>query len=150
MKNINTNKSNYKFYNVTAKCGHVGGNDKYIPISFEVAANSAQEAAAIARWIPRVKHHHKDAILSVDEITKEEYIELKETNDSDPYLKACSKQEQNLFIDVIKSRICEDDYNKKKSSVKNDDSVSKKNIYSKKQKIRKPNTWKHMFCEELG
>jgi len=55
-----------KFYIVTAKCGHVG-KSKYILIDFPVIAEDGREAAKIARQIPRVKHHHKDAIRNVEE-----------------------------------------------------------------------------------
>lgn len=56
-------------YAVTAKCGHTGfGPGFYIPITFIVSAESAKEAAIKARQIPRVKHHHKDAISEVHAI----------------------------------------------------------------------------------
>ncbi len=53
-----------RYFIVTAKCGHVG-RDNYIPIDFAVKAESASKAASYARDLPRVKHDHKDAILSV-------------------------------------------------------------------------------------
>ena len=61
-----------KKYIVSTKCGHVG-NNKYIVIDFAVSAKSAKEAAGIARNIPRVKHHWKNAIEEVREVTPEEY-----------------------------------------------------------------------------
>ena len=53
-----------RYYEVTAKCGHVG-KGFYIPITFPVRAKSAAEAASVTRAFPRVKHDHKDAILIV-------------------------------------------------------------------------------------
>ena len=60
------------YYIVTAKCGHVG-KDYYIPIDFPVRAESKTEAAKIVRSFPRVKHHHKDAILGCREASIKEY-----------------------------------------------------------------------------
>ena len=56
-----------RYFTVTAKCGHVG-RDCYIPITFAVKANSAKEAASVTRFLPRVKHHHKYAILYEKEV----------------------------------------------------------------------------------
>lgn len=85
-----------KFYAVTTKCGHVGKNN-YIKVIFPINAESGKEAAEIARWMPRVKHHMKDAIINVNELTFEEYEELLERNSNDPYLKCQNVQEQNRF-----------------------------------------------------
>ena len=96
-----------KYYSVTAKCGHVGKR-YYIPIEFAIRAESAKEAARIARDMPRVKHNHKDAIQSVREISREEYIALRQRNDSDPYLNCKSIQEQRLN-EAIYDRLIEED-----------------------------------------
>ena len=52
-----------KFFRVTCKCGHVG-RQFFVRVDFPVNADSGKEAAEIARFIPRVKHDHKDAILN--------------------------------------------------------------------------------------
>lgn len=96
-----------KYYSVTAKCGHVGKR-YFIPIEFAIRAESAKEAARIAREMPRVKHDHKDAIQSVLEITWEEYITLRQQNDADPYLQCKSVQEQRM-IETIYDRVVEED-----------------------------------------
>ncbi len=96
-----------KYYSVTAKCGHVGKR-YYIPIEFAIRAESAKEAARITRDMPRVKHNHKDAIQSVMEISREEYIALRQRNDSDPYLHFKSVQEQRLN-ETIYNRLVEED-----------------------------------------
>ena len=88
-----------KYFMVIAKCGHVGRKN-YIPIKFAVVAESGKDAAKKVRQFPRVKHNHKDAILDVRCITLEEFLEIKEINDKDPYLKCHSKQEQNLITIV--------------------------------------------------
>ena len=83
-----------KYFMVIAKCGHVGKKN-YIPIKFAVIAESGKEAAKKTRGYSRVKHNHKDAILDVKEVSYEEFLEIKEMNNNDPYLKCHSKQEQN-------------------------------------------------------
>lgn len=88
-----------KYYIVTAKCGHVG-KGYYIPIDFPVRAESKTEAAKIARNFPRVKHHHKDAILNCREVSFEEYNKIRKKNQSDTYLLCHSSTDQRLFCDI--------------------------------------------------
>ena len=102
-----------KYYSVIAKCGHVG-RCNYIPIKFTVIAESGEEAARIVRKFKRVKHQHKDAILSVEEISYEEYLQIKEINNNDPYLKCKSKYEQKR-IENLEERFEEDLHNVKKT-----------------------------------
>ena len=83
-------KTNY--YQVTAKCGHVG-RGMYVPINFAVKAMSASEAAQKAKGFPRVKKQLWDCIIAVIQITKREYKRLIKSNRKDPYLNAkCSKE----------------------------------------------------------
>ena len=70
-------------------------------------ATCGKDASAIARYIPRVKHDHKDAILDARCITLEEFLEIKEINENDPYLKCHSRQEQKL-IDNFEERLKDD------------------------------------------
>ena len=88
------------YFEVIAKCGHVGKRF-YIPIKFAVAAESSKEAAKIARSIPRVKHDHKDAILSVKKISYQEYVQLEEENDK-------LKEDKKKAIEYIKDNACYD------------------------------------------
>ena len=88
-----------KYYEVVAKCGHVGRR-KYVPIKFAVIASSGKEAAYIARYIPRVKHNDKHAILSVKEISYMRFVEINEVNAKDLYLKCGCKQEQDRMVDL--------------------------------------------------
>ena len=102
-----------KYYMVIAKCGHVGRKN-YIPIKFAVVAESGKEAAKKVRQFPRVKHNHKDAILDVRCITLEEFLEIKEINENDPYLKCHSRQEQNLIVNLAE-RMVADLHNEKQA-----------------------------------
>ena len=87
-----------KFFKVTCKCGHVG-RAHFVRVSFPIIAQNARDAAGIARYIARVKHDHKDAILDCVEINKEEYAEIFEANRNDPYLRCSNHQEQETIED---------------------------------------------------
>lgn len=104
-------KETKNYYEVIAKCGHVGKNH-YIPIRFPIIAVDGKEAAKHVRQFPRVKHNHKDAILIVKKIDYERYQEIVEINNNDPYLKCHSRQEQKL-IDNFEERLEVDLHNKK-------------------------------------
>lgn len=91
-------------YAVTAQFGHVG-RGKYIPKTIPVYAENGREAAEKVRWMPRVKHHRKDAIIDVRKISEEEYLELKEINKNDPYFKVGSKQEQEKLCNNIEEAV---------------------------------------------
>lgn len=99
-----------KYYEVVAKCGHVG-RKHYIPIKFAIAAINSKDAAQKIRKRPRVKHDHKDAILSVKEVDYETYLQIKKANDKDPYLKCHSRHEQSKIED-LSVRLIEDPHNK--------------------------------------
>jgi len=90
-------------YAVKTKCGHVGRH-RYMEIEFPIIAETKKEAAKIARGLPRVKHDHKFAILSVEQIDRIRYDELKENNSLDLYLKIKSKYQQKAIEDEINKR----------------------------------------------
>ena len=118
-------------YAVTAQFGHVG-RGKYIPKIIPVCAENGRDAAEKVRWMPRVKHHRKDAIIDVRKISEEEYLELKEINKNDPYFKVGSKQEQEkLCINIEEAVICYEEPHKV-SKKDRDDTVKYK---MKKNKI---------------
>lgn len=98
------------YYEVIAKCGHVGKKN-YIPIKFPVFCENGKMAARIVRNYPRVKHNHKDAILSVKKIDLETYLQLNEINNNDPYLKCKSKYEQRQILN-LETRFETDNHNK--------------------------------------
>lgn len=70
-------------------------------MEFAIMAQSAHDAAVIARDMPRVKHHMKEAITSISELTYDEYRELKAECDANPYFKCTSSQEQRSFMDQL-------------------------------------------------
>ena len=100
-------------YKVKAKCGHVGRNN-YIVQDFFIVANSRREAAAIVRWMPRVKHHKKDAIFFVEEITFSEYREGRAIQEKNPYFKTTNSSEQK----EINCLIYEDIYRENDTEIK--------------------------------
>jgi hypothetical protein len=123
-----TNKN--KFFKVTVKCGHVR-NNQYIPITFAVKAENGKEAATIARWIPRVKHHNKNAVLECVEIDFDEFQRINLINRNNPYLKCSSKQEQKRLIPDIENMIIKED-ERKRIRDKNSDRIQ---YLLKKQKL---------------
>lgn len=102
--------TNY-YFEVVAKCGHVG-RGHYVPISFAIEARDGKEAARIARQLPRVKHHHKHAILSVSKINFERYQEIIREHHNDPYLRCRSKHEQ-IKIENLEDRTLIDPRNQR-------------------------------------
>ena len=107
-------------YAVTAQFGHVG-RGKYIPKTIPVYAENGREAAEKVRWMPRVKHHRKDAIIDVRKISEEEYLELKEINKKDPYFKVGSKQEQEkLCYNIEEAVICYEEPHKVRKTDRDD------------------------------
>ncbi len=89
------------YYNVIAKCGHVGKR-KYIEVGFPVYANSASEAAKMVLKYRKVKKQLKDAISKVLEITYEEYLDLVNENHNNSYLKSHYKREIDISIYEIR------------------------------------------------
>jgi hypothetical protein len=82
-----------KFFEVRAKCGHVGKNYYYEGV-FYIKAENAKEAAAKGRVMPRVKHDHKDAILSVAQLSREEFKARWVARSNIPYYQCRNRQEQ--------------------------------------------------------
>lgn len=120
-----------RFYRVDTKCGHVRKN-YYMPIGFAIRAESAKEAAKIARNMPRVKHHHKDAIQNVQEISWEDYHSLRKQNDLNPYLHCKNVQEQRLIQAYIDQNIEEEGKKNVREKKKNEEY----RYYIGKQQVR--------------
>lgn len=106
-----------KYFIVSAKCGHVRKSN-YIIIDFAVVAEDGKEAAEKVRRYKRVKHHHKDAIRWVEEVTFEEFMEQKAINDADPYLHCKNIQEQRKFCDLSGRVFAEKIVEKRKNKCK--------------------------------
>lgn len=126
------------YYEVIAKCGHVG-KKHYVPVKFAVIAKDGKEAAKMVRQFPRVKHDHKDAILNVNKIDYERYLEIVKMNNNDSYLKCHSRHEQKL-IDNLEERLEVDLHNQK---VKYDKQTRLKRVAYKikKTKILEKFSW---------
>lgn len=105
------------YFIVKAKCGHVGMNN-YIVKSFGVVADNGKKAAEKCRWFPRVKHHCKDAIVSVTKVTKEEFDVAINEHESDPFFKCTSIQEQNMLCDLTSQIIRNDEVKIKRKEKK--------------------------------
>lgn len=83
------------YYKVTAKCGHVR-RGHYIIKNFYVIAENGKEAAYKVRFFPRVKHDWKDAIVSVELITQEEFRLGYELHNNDLFFNVTNSSEQRL------------------------------------------------------
>ena len=127
------NENNKNYYAVTCKCGHTGSKQKYIPIEFGIIAHNAKEAASIGRKMPRCKHNHKDCVLRVRQVSRQEYIYIRKRNARDPHLQCTSIQEQSQYDlsdrFVPETRYLDDD---------TDEEERKSMVFSGKNKIRKP------------
>jgi hypothetical protein len=98
------------FFEVTAKCGHVG-RGRYYQGLFYVQAENGKAAAAIVRMIPRVKHDRKDAIIAVVKISYAVYRKGSAAQRRNPYFECHSNQEQCLIIAQITRDIHCETYN---------------------------------------
>ncbi|GHV17926.1 hypothetical protein AGMMS49938_18850 [Fibrobacterales bacterium] len=142
----NTENINFlvkKYYRVEAKCGHVG-RDKYYRGAFFVASENGREAAAMVRKMPRVKHNHKDAILCVKKIDKEEFKQGLKEQKNNPYFTCLSLQEQNTKYDIIKENIFEEN---REQSEYIDWESKKKLKFLKSDYERKQNKYPHYLWE---
>lgn len=116
------------YFKVVAKCGHVG-KGYYFEGKFYVMAPTATRAAEKTRKFPRVKHDYKDAIISVESISYQEYLEGQNYEYNRPYYNCLSKQEQLMnWDDICQDIHFEDSYyrEEKKKSKKH----SLKNTYN--------------------
>lgn len=82
-----------RYFEVKAKCGHVGRNNYYVGTLY-LSADNGRMAAKVARNFPRVKHDRKDAIISVLEISHEEWKNGKMRLHNSPYWTSTNVQEQ--------------------------------------------------------
>ena len=93
-----------KYFLVDAQFGHVGRN-KYIIKTIATSASDWKEATYNVRFIPRVKHNRKEAILNVKKVDYENYLSVKNENNDDMYFKVKSIQEQRKFCKDIEKNI---------------------------------------------
>lgn len=129
-------------FEVKAKCGHVGR--KYYALkTFAVIAESGKEAAHKVRNLPRVKHHHKDAIVEVQKIDENRYWEIININAIDPYFSCHNVQEQRSYVDH--DIYPEENYYEPKKEKKNI-----KQVFSGKTLIRSPRKYIRNYYYEEG
>lgn len=93
-----------KFFEVAAKCGHVG-RDKYYEGHFFVKAQNEETASFKVKNRPRVKRDHEDAILWVKEVDELAYIAGCNAMRNNPYFHCGSKWQQKLIYELIKDGI---------------------------------------------
>ena len=96
--------NNQNYYEVIAKCGHVG-RGYYYEGHFFVYGESKRDAAQKVKTFPRVKKDHNDVILNVYRITEEELVEGKNKQASNPYFSCTSKYQQDAYWEEIKDGI---------------------------------------------
>jgi hypothetical protein len=94
-----------EFFEVAAKCGHVG-KKRYYRGLFYVRAENGKAAAAIVRMMPRVKHNRKDAIIAVTKINYAVYKKGNAAHHQNPYFDCHNNQEMQLVF----AEIAEDIY----------------------------------------
>lgn len=100
------------FFEVMAKCGHVG-NKQYYRGLFYVKAENGRAAAAIVRMTPRVKHDHKDAIIAVAKIDYSAYKAGQAVSRLNPFLNCRNVQEQRVFLaEIMENVYSETDLNR--------------------------------------
>ena len=128
-----------KYFEVLAKCGHVG-RDKYYEGKFYIAANDAKEAAKVIRQTGRVKHDRKDAIISVQGITYKQYKKGCYKHNNEAFFNCKCIQEQNAVYDDIKDNIKEDI----RPSYKKEKEKPIKNVYDGKKAVRNPHKYSKM------
>ncbi len=85
--------NNIKYYEVLCKGGHVG-RSRFMPMTRYVHAESGKAAVRYARYLPMINHDHKDCILAVQEISREEFLDGLQRNAESPYMNALNVQEQ--------------------------------------------------------
>lgn len=122
-----------KYYEIKAKCGHVGKNNYYVGTLYLYGENG-REAAVYARRHPRVKHDQKDAILCVKEISHEAYLKGKSDTRKSVYWTSTCIQQQRMFCPELENHILHEDI--------------RKNQYTKKHSLRKNyNAFDPMYSE---
>ncbi|MDE7329911.1 MAG: hypothetical protein K2N30_02280 [Clostridia bacterium] len=89
-----------KYFEVAAKCGHVG-RGYYYEGHFFVQAQNAKIAASKVKCQPRVKRNHRDAILWVNEVDEPAYLKGLEDMQNNPYFHCNTKREQNCVLEYI-------------------------------------------------
>ena len=118
---------NDKYYATVLKCGHCHSPLYFLPIIFVIVAKDAKSAVYIAKKMPRVKRDHKDFIVDVCEISKQEAVLIKLCNENDPFIKTESKKTDNIE-NTLKRRIIEPNSIQQVDKVKTADEYDQEDI----------------------
>lgn len=137
--NGDTHQNLRNYYSVTARAGHVG-KGKYILIELPIVAETAKEAALIARMAGRVKHHNKRAIENVRTISYLEYCDICSQNSRNPYFRAKNAQEQRL-------NCCAESLLDQVLLLETDNSLTREPMEQRKNKQRK---YRNRYCDNLS
>lgn len=130
---------------VSAKCGHVRRSN-YVIKEFPVIAENKKDAARIVRQLPRVKHHHKDAIREVKVIDYDTFCAYEKAMSEDPYFNCRSIQEQRRKCpDMIVFPETDPKEHEERKSM-----ASIKPLYIGKDPIRHPKRYMRMHAAENG
>lgn len=120
------------YYKVAAKCGHVR-KGHYIIKDFYVKAEDGKNAAYIVRYLPRVKHDWKYAIISVEPITRDEFIQGHELHKNDSYFNVTNSSDQKLYNAVDYEQVFDIDEPEAKKKRKDRDFM----FYNKMARIQR-------------
>lgn len=92
-----------KFFKVVAKCGHVG-ELMFYPVNFYVYAKNKSKAIELVKNLPRVKKSKSaSAIISISEISKDEFEKGRKEMDENLFLhhNELTEQQQQQLFDLI-------------------------------------------------
>lgn len=127
-----------KYFKVVAKCGHVGRQFYYEGV-FYLKSKSLSSAAQTVKNFPRVKHDHKDVIISVDEIDEQEYQEGVLAQSRNPYFNCTNLQQQSLYWDQIAPHVkLETEYQISYRKFKYEPHLKYQSENTQEMKIKKP------------
>lgn len=122
-----------KYYSVKTKCGHVRKSQFTIQM-FYIKAENKKEAAKKARNKPRVKHHRKDAIIEVKEISMTEYFAGLKGMLGNPYFQVHSSSEQRRLCPEGTLEIFKEEAPKKYKKKRNGQRIKNWNLSKEKEK----------------
>lgn len=120
------------YYKVAAKCGHVRKRH-YIIKDFYVKAEDGKDAAHIVRYLPRVKHDWKYAIISVEPITRDEFIHGHKLHKNDSYFNVTNSSDQKFYNAVDYEQVFDIDEPEAKKKRKDRDFM----FYNKMARIQR-------------
>ncbi|HCB95464.1 MAG TPA: hypothetical protein DEP65_07490 [Ruminococcus sp.] len=123
MSNI-TNEKRDKYYVAELKGGHVKPY-RYVLFNAYINAKDKRDAFDQCNRMPRAKKHSKGFVISLEEITKADFIQGRIEMSKDPYWTSVNPQQQRAAMELLEDRIFyEPDYD-----------YSKRYMYNKTDRI---------------